>query len=123
MEAERRLRYKFDEYSANASKVESDPWLLGLYAETKLIGVEGRMEKIMEWFMDDNEQRQLRVMSIMGFGGLGKRTLANEVYAKVKGQFQYTAFVTVSRKPNLRKILADEWQMINKLRAHLQNKR
>ena len=46
-------------------------------------------------------------MSIVGFGGLGKTTLANEVYHKVQGHFDCRAFVSISQKPNIRKIIND----------------
>uniref|UniRef100_A0A0D9X0L3 Uncharacterized protein n=1 Tax=Leersia perrieri TaxID=77586 RepID=A0A0D9X0L3_9ORYZ len=48
---------------------------------------------------------QLKVLSIVGFGGLGKTTLANEIYRKLGNQFQCRAFVSVSQKPNIGKIL------------------
>ena len=78
----------------------------------------------------------------MGFGGLGKTTLANAIYRKLEGQFQCQAFVSVSQKPNIRKILRnmlsqagymvldqtnmeswDEDQLIRTLRRFLADKR
>jgi hypothetical protein len=73
----------------------------------------------------------------VGFGGLGKTTLANQVYEKIKGRFDCSCFVPVSRNLNVAKMLADmlkelgscvdpsddERQLINKLRAFLQDKR
>jgi thymidylate kinase len=73
----------------------------------------------------------------VGFGGLGKTTLANQIYQKIKGQFDSSCFVPVSRNPNIAKILADmlkelggcvdpsddERQLIYRLRALLQDKR
>jgi Holliday junction resolvasome RuvABC ATP-dependent DNA helicase subunit len=38
---------------------------------------------------------------------LGKTTLANLVYKKIKGDFHCTAFVSVSRNPDINKILKD----------------
>ncbi|CAN6333642.1 unnamed protein product [Urochloa humidicola] len=77
------------------------------------------------------------VVSIVGLGGLGKSTLANQVYHKIKGQFDCAAFAPVSQSPITKKILrdlltelgsktntsGDERQLINELREYLQNKR
>ncbi|KAL6641664.1 hypothetical protein ACP70R_019845 [Stipagrostis hirtigluma subsp. patula] len=138
-EAERRLRFKFDEYDSSVGKVEIDPRLPALYVERgKLVGLDEPVAKITEWLMKKGESRQqLKVVSIVGFGGLGKTTLANQVFDNIKGKFECTAFIPVSRNPNVTKILADmlkdvgshadasddERQLINKLRAYLQDKR
>ncbi|CAN6343448.1 unnamed protein product [Urochloa humidicola] len=110
-----------------------------LYVEAqRLVGIDGPREKIIEWLNKDDYAPQLKVVSIVGFGGLGKTTLANQVYQKIKGQFDCSCFVPVSRNPNVAKILAtmlkdlvgscvdpsdDVRQLINKLRAFLKDKR
>ncbi|XP_066356568.1 disease resistance protein RGA5-like [Miscanthus floridulus] len=139
-ESERRLRYKYDESISTAGKVEIDPRLPALYVEAeKLVGIDGPMQNLMDWLMKDDSTQQLRVVSIVGFGGLGKTTLANQVYRKIKSQFDCTAFVPVSQSPIIKKILRDlltelgssktraseddERQLINNVRAYLQDKR
>uniref|UniRef100_A0A0D9X0L1 Uncharacterized protein n=1 Tax=Leersia perrieri TaxID=77586 RepID=A0A0D9X0L1_9ORYZ len=57
--------------------------------------------------------RQLKVLSIVGFGGLGKTTLANEIYRKLDGQFDCRAFVSVSQKPDIGKILRTILSKVN----------
>ncbi|PAN20817.1 hypothetical protein PAHAL_3G413400 [Panicum hallii] len=136
-ESERWLRYKCDESIAVAGKIEIDPRLPALYVEAeKLVGINGPIQ-VIEWLMKDDSTQQLKVVSIVGFGGLGKTTLANQVYNKIKGQFDCTAFVPVSRSPVIKKILRDllaelgsktsasddERQLINELREYLQDKR
>uniref|UniRef100_A0ACD5W752 Uncharacterized protein n=1 Tax=Avena sativa TaxID=4498 RepID=A0ACD5W752_AVESA len=55
----------------------------------------------------EDSKHHLKVFSIVGFGGLGKTTLANQVYRKIRGQFQCHAFVSVSQKPDTKKIIKD----------------
>jgi predicted ATPase len=87
---------------------------------------------------EGHHSQQLKVLSIVGFGGLGKTTLANQVYSEIKNEFECTAFVTVSRTPHIPKILKDilfrvgyggmemeddVQKLVEILRARLTNKR
>ena len=45
-----------------------------------------------------------KIVSIVGFGGLGKTTLADVVYKKIRARFDCSAFVYVSRTPDLKKL-------------------
>uniref|UniRef100_A0A8R7TCZ1 NB-ARC domain-containing protein n=2 Tax=Triticum urartu TaxID=4572 RepID=A0A8R7TCZ1_TRIUA len=46
-------------------------------------------------------QARLKLVSIVGMEGIGKTTLAKEVYAKLQCKFECRAFVTLGRKPSL----------------------
>ncbi|KAF0907418.1 hypothetical protein E2562_017359 [Oryza meyeriana var. granulata] len=100
------------------------------------------VRRLMEMHDDVESKQKLKVVSIVGFGGLGKTTLANVVYQKLKGEFDCGAFVSISLNPNLvgifknllrqldedkyRNINGETWdegQLINELKKFLQNKR
>lgn len=48
---------------------------------------------------------QLKVVSIIGPGGVGKTTLAKTFYQKLQGRFDCRAFVRVSSNPDVRRLL------------------
>lgn len=103
--SQRRERYTLDVSNSTTTPVVVDPRLSALYKDsTTLVGLENQKEELVRWIMD--EEQQLKVMSIVGFGGLGKTTLANEVYREVKGHFNCKAFVSVSQKPDVPKLLS-----------------
>ncbi|XBI41974.1 hypothetical protein VPH35_126371 [Triticum aestivum] len=62
-------------------------------------------EIILKYVMSEREK--LRVVSIVGMAGIGKTTLAKEIYAKLQGEFECRAFVTLGRRPSMRKTLVD----------------
>ncbi|XP_037442978.1 disease resistance protein RGA5-like isoform X2 [Triticum dicoccoides] len=101
------------------------------------IGIDAPMEKLEAWLGKDGEQK-LKVVSLVGPGGIGKTTLANELYMRIGGQFECRAFVRTSRKPDVRRLLISmlsqirphhtphNWKLhslIADIRTHLQDKR
>ncbi|EMS68464.1 Disease resistance protein RPP13 [Triticum urartu] len=54
----------------------------------------GRLEK---WIGYDDGKKQLGVLYIVGFGGVGKTTIAKSLYRNFGDQFQHRAMVTVSQ--------------------------
>ncbi|XP_034569924.1 disease resistance protein RGA5-like [Setaria viridis] len=85
----------------------TDPRINILYADVPdLVGVDGPMSDIVEWLMGGTTT--LKVLSIVGFGGLGKTTLTMEVF----------------RRKLLKDLLSwEEGRLIRKLRECLLNKR
>lgn len=86
------------------------------------------------------DNHKLRVISIVGFRGLGKKTLAKEVLGKLKEEFECTAFVKIDPRCStnvvLRKILSEvsrrelhgkqvweDRQLISELREFLKDKK
>jgi len=105
------------------------------------VGIDAAMQKIEELLMmthDQGHHQKLQVVSIVGFGGIGKTTLAMELYRKLGQQFECRAFVRTSQKPDMRRIFIsmlsqvrphqppDNWTvhgLISTIRTHLQDKR
>lgn len=113
-QSQSRERYRIDDGSISESRVvvEVDPRLPALFEDAKrLVGIDGPREEIIKRLMGEDDgyhcSRRCEVLSIVGFGGLGKTTLANQVYSKIKDEFACAAFVTVSRTPHIPKFLKD----------------
>ncbi|CAL5041721.1 unnamed protein product [Urochloa decumbens] len=98
-----------------------------------LVGLDSLVGMLSGW-LAVNERGSLKVVAIAGIGGVGKTTLAKELYSKLRGQFECCAFVRASRKPDMKKLLTnlllqvqprqpmDAYEvpdLINKIRAHL----
>jgi hypothetical protein len=128
------------------TKPTVDPRLFSQYTMIKdLVGIDETRDELIKILMGENgvPSQQGKIVSIVGFGGMGKTTLANAVYEKISAQFDCYAFVSVSRTPDLNKLFKDilyqldrnkyddsmnetfvyEQQLINELREFLQHKR
>uniref|UniRef100_A0ACD5VAF6 Uncharacterized protein n=1 Tax=Avena sativa TaxID=4498 RepID=A0ACD5VAF6_AVESA len=144
--ASRHGRYTVDNIVANpaaAVTTHIDPRLGALYAEVaQLVGIVGeRDQEVIKLLSqgDSMPQKKLKMVSVVGFGGLGKTTLVRAVYDKIKGDFDCTAFVPAGRSADARKVFLEilldlgiyqthftmfnERQLIDKLRKSLENKR
>ncbi|KAF7092042.1 hypothetical protein CFC21_094563 [Triticum aestivum] len=100
--------YKLDDITFEHSAV--DPCLSALFVEeAHLVGIDGPRDELVKCMLEDESSstKHRKVLSIVGFGGLGKTTLAREVYRKIQGEFHCHAFVSVSQKPNVKKIMKD----------------
>lgn len=107
--AARRERYKFQDTAVQPDVKPIDARVLASFVDAaKLVGVDGSTEKIVNLLTQakGGQKQNLKVVSIVGVGGLGKTTIANSVYQKLQGQFHCQAFVTVSLKPNLKQIFS-----------------
>lgn len=141
--AERRHRYKVDNVIGQPTTTTIDPRLHGMYAEsTKLVAIGSPSKELAEMLVaqEGTSKQQLKVISIVGVGGLGKTTLANVMYQQLRGQFDCGAFISVSLNPDLKRILCsilrqvseqgytntETWEvveLINKIRQVLEDKR
>ncbi|VAI25379.1 unnamed protein product [Triticum turgidum subsp. durum] len=69
--SERQRRYELR--IPPSSNVDIDPRVTALYTEVAdLVGIEGPANELVSWLMD--EEKKLKAVSIVGFGGLGKTT-------------------------------------------------
>ena len=76
-----------------------------LYGDAvNLVGIEDSRTKLIEMLTGEAEQ-QLKVVSIVGPAGVGKTTLAIEIFRELRGQFELRAFVHASRKIDMRRLL------------------
>uniref|UniRef100_A0ACD5TAQ4 Uncharacterized protein n=1 Tax=Avena sativa TaxID=4498 RepID=A0ACD5TAQ4_AVESA len=125
-----------------------DPLLIALYGDQRrIVGIADAKNEILKKLSEgddvSNSNQHLKILSIVGFGGLGKTTLTKAVYDELRPQFSHMAFVTVSRNPDVKKVMRDllyeldnerykklagaillhERQLIDQLRESLQTKR
>nr|XP_051187295.1 disease resistance protein PIK6-NP-like isoform X2 [Lolium perenne] len=108
-ESERRNRYRLDEsfYAPSTRVVEIDPRITALHGEVRgLVAMDSPTKHVTALLTDDKEM-ELKVVAIVGSGGLGKTTLAMEVYRRIAGDFHCRASVSVSRTLDLDKLLKD----------------
>jgi Holliday junction resolvasome RuvABC ATP-dependent DNA helicase subunit len=98
-----------------------DPRLLALYKDaSELVGIDAPRDELVKWLRTESESaHQPKVASIVGYGGLGKTTLAKQVYDKLGANFECRAFVSISRNPDMAKILSSVLSQIqNKTEVH-----
>ncbi|CAN6374562.1 unnamed protein product [Urochloa humidicola] len=73
--------------------------------EEDLVGIEETAAKLKGWLVDDLEERNTKIITIWGMGGVGKTTLVDHVYKIVKLDFDAAAWVTVSKSYRVEDLL------------------
>uniref|UniRef100_R7W4K1 Disease resistance protein RPP13 n=1 Tax=Aegilops tauschii TaxID=37682 RepID=R7W4K1_AEGTA len=140
---ERRDRYKIDHVVAIPATTTPDPRILALYEKkSDLVGIDKAISELVKVLSEgvDIPGRNLKIVSIVGIGGLGKTTLAKALYDELNQTYKCHAFVPVGQKPDTKKVLRDilleldielyrdastmdERQLIDQLRKFLAGKR
>ncbi|KAM3297607.1 hypothetical protein ACQJBY_039496 [Aegilops geniculata] len=113
--SDRFSRYKIDESSSSMpAKDKVDPRLRAVYKDaTELVGIDGPKDELVKW-LNEKEDQSLKSVSIVGYGGLGKTTLANQIRVNLGATFDCGAFVSISRKPDMKAILRSILSQITK---------
>ncbi|CAL4990835.1 unnamed protein product [Urochloa decumbens] len=97
-----------------------DPRLADMHKEAaQLIGIDSASAKLIDMLlsisychgdanvsgsrkkMKIDSSNKMKIVSVVGVGGLGKTTLAKAVYDELKSRYDYGAFLSVGRKPDL----------------------
>ncbi|XP_066337600.1 putative disease resistance protein At1g50180 isoform X3 [Miscanthus floridulus] len=113
--ANNRQKYKLDEIMCKPLAATStiDPRLKAMYKQvTQLIGVDKSSDELISLLNTshqdhDASDKKMRMVSVVGVGGLGKTTLARAVYDKLKPQYDCGAFISIGRDHDLVKVFKD----------------
>lgn len=83
------------------------PRLFAQYLKaTELVGIYKTIDEVIKIIMEGYEVSKQRgkIVSIVGSVGLGKTTLANAVYEKLREKFDCWAFVSVAQNPDMKQL-------------------
>ena len=73
------------EFSSNISK--------------ELVGIESRVSEMLDLYLDESSDG-VRFVGICGMGGIGKTTLALEIYERISGSFEASSYIADVREKN-----------------------
>ncbi|KAL6907782.1 hypothetical protein ACP4OV_001952 [Aristida adscensionis] len=115
----RELRTKY-EFSGDAAPKNKgvDPRVINLYKnKEELVGVDEPREDLIQRLTHPKDHKSLKIVSIVGSGGLGKTTLAKLVFDQLKQQqsFDCSAFVSVGRNPNITNTLREMLEKVGNI--------
>ncbi|XP_066342629.1 disease resistance protein RPM1-like [Miscanthus floridulus] len=140
--AKRRARYVLPGMQGHAGKgdhhARATNQNLCFAREDDVVGIEDNATKLKQWLVGDLKEKNYKIATVWGMGGVGKTTLVDHVYKIVKPDFDVAAWVTVSQSyqvEDLLKRIAREFGIITDainmeirslveiIRKHLEGKR
>ncbi|CAI9111912.1 OLC1v1012255C1 [Oldenlandia corymbosa var. corymbosa] len=83
-----------------------------LVEEAKLVGIDGPKQQLISQLLDGDPE--LKVVSVLGMGGIGKTTLIKKVHGdgNVLRHFQVLAWVTISQTYDMKELLKELIQQL-----------
>jgi len=102
-----RYKNKRDVTNSSTNNATVDRRALAIFEQaSKLVGIDEPKAEITKLLTNGaSTDGQPKLVSIVGSGGMGKTTLANQVYQDLKENFECKAFVSVSQNPDMMNIL------------------
>ncbi|GJN25586.1 hypothetical protein PR202_gb13432 [Eleusine coracana subsp. coracana] len=111
-------RYKLDDVISRPHRITTVyPSLLAQYMQpTELVGIDKAINEAIKILMEGYEvsNQQGKIVSLVGFVGLGKTTLAKAVYEKIREQFDCWGFISVARKTDMKKLFKSMLSQLGK---------
>uniref|UniRef100_M8BTS3 Disease resistance protein RPM1 n=1 Tax=Aegilops tauschii TaxID=37682 RepID=M8BTS3_AEGTA len=116
--SERNARYNTRRAFSNTKNATVDPRAFAIFEHvSKLVGIDESKSEVIKLLTEGASiGGQLKLVSIVGSGGMGKTTLANQVYQHLKERFECRAFLSVSRNPNMMNIMRTIHSQVSGLR-------
>ncbi|CAL4984917.1 unnamed protein product [Urochloa decumbens] len=82
-----------------------------------LVGVDRPKKELLDLL--GGEGKRVKVISVVGSGGIGKTSLARLVYGKLQLQFECRAFVYVGQSPSVTAVLKNMLYQVNRRQIHV----
>lgn len=86
-------------------------------ADAEYVGIDGPKDMLTKWLLE--KDKRLRVVSIVGPAGSGKKSLAKVVYRQTEsqGKFHYKAELNASQPHDMEELLKKIWNVVKLVEA------